>query len=263
VSIAGSSLSVDSGVINLPDGPKVDFNVGILRNVVIGTPRQTSDLTFFSFLYSRSQTTLAHLFGSVSVTFTGAGTAPSNLSPLTNGMTDLLWIDGTDNTTTKIQIDVDTGRMQGNYSWARWFPYVSFRVVGGTFTWYDSLVVYVSHNNTDWYTATGWDTTSLADEALDSSLWIGAESPPPVPGYQWRYARFVFTERHETSSFAYKANVWISQVGIAHISHEAFPQYARVDKPTIYRPTLIGLPSSATAGSGALYNNGDGIVRIA
>jgi Siphovirus ReqiPepy6 Gp37-like protein/Collagen triple helix repeat (20 copies) len=194
-------------------------------------------------LYDRNELINAAYRGDVTINFTGAGnvsTTKSELNKLFNGESDFITISGVDETTERIEVIADVGELVQNYSRAQWQPFVQYRLHAGSFyTWFQSVTVEVSTDGTNWYKpANGsWETTNFSGEQAIPSLWMGKEAVPTgLPGYRWRYAKFTLENIQITESYAAKGFVWITQLGLRHVSAPFTRKYVNVTGDTMYGP---------------------------
>lgn len=191
-----------------------------IKNALLSQPSQSGvDLSMVGY-FDRNELIYSNLAGNVTVSITGAGTA-YNTHYMIDGTGESSEINGTNATTTQIRITIDRGSGVSVYGRAQWQPFVAFRYLGfSQYTYYNHIVCEVSLDGVSWYKPSGgqWETSDAAGEASNGSVWMGSEALPtslPSP-YAWRYARFTLTDRVEGSS--YPGVIWISQVGMRHVS---------------------------------------------
>lgn len=216
------STALDALYVNVTgDTMTGALTVPAIKNAVLSQPSQNAPDYGMIGYFDRNELVYANCTGSVGVTVTGAYSSVTFPEYLVDGSGGFARIDGTDNTTTQIQIVVDRGSNVSNYSYAQWQPFVAYRQIGTAMTYYNNIVCEVSNNGSTWYKPSGgqWETSDAAGDAVDGSVWIGiAGLPTGLPGFVWRYARFTLTNRVENAAYGSKASVWINHVGFRHVS---------------------------------------------
>ncbi len=206
---------------------KAVFNDGAwLKNMLYAIPGEANLDTSMGTAYDRNEIGQGDKRGAITVTLTGAGSAPASKVELVDGSGAFYAITGTGSTTTQIVIKVDLGATVSNYSSANWQPFLQYRLkMGPGFigTWYKSIVVEVSTDDATYYKpASGaWETADASAQEVAGrpfGLWMGTRASPSIPGNVWRYCRFTLTDRQENSGDASKAIVWIAEIGMRHVS---------------------------------------------
>lgn len=211
------------------------------------TGQQISD-EGMSGIYDRTETANICLReGAVcTVTVTGAGTftdTPTNKNVMFDGNPgNFFAISGTDGTTTQIEIHVDMGFNVPNYANATWQPYLQYRLTNGSGSIYDTVLVEVSADNVVWKTASddNWKTDNFSGEEVVPSYWFGVRDLADTPGpliVTWRYFRFTLTERVTGTSSA--DQVWLSELGIRHVSAPWTQHYLSTGGGTIWGVTQL------------------------
>lgn len=212
-----------------------------------------ADFTFTG-LYDRNELANAGLRGTVTITITGAGsvvggTGSVNLNTMFDGIAgDFLDISGIDATTTSIVIHIDMLVAQSNYSSVSWRPFVQYRgAMNLTFSHMRNIVVEVSSDNVNWFKpASGaWETTDAVLTEVVGGLWTGAGGNPGISTY--RYVRFTLTDLFQNAGYASKDRLWITQLGLRHISAPYARQYARTDGSDIWGNVRVMTNHSNTA----------------
>lgn len=211
-------------------------------------------------LYDRNELTNASLRGTVTLAYTGtAGTATTNgINTWFNAQGDYGVISGTDATTTKIEILVDLGSIQGNYSAALWQPFFAYRInpAGNTFTYYKKITCEVSYDGTAWYApASGWQTTDFVAAQFPFGHWMGSNAyPTGLPNSSYRYVRFTLEDRVQGNTYN---DVWISEIGLRHYSAPYARQYVKTAGDDIWGPLFFHNRLNG-AGNFAMFNTATG-----
>lgn len=222
VATADMGSALDSRYVNVTgDTMSGALTVPQIINAVISQPSQSDrDMSMVSY-FDRNELVYANHTGSITYNITGANSLIANSDDLVDGTGNYIDIQGTDNTTTQIQIIVDRGSNVDIFGHAFWQPFLAYRFdTGSGFTWYNNVVVEVSADGSTWYKPSGglWETSNFDNDKTSAGLWIGGYGQPAVPGFVWRYARFTLTDRVENSGYAFKDRVWITAVGVRHVS---------------------------------------------
>lgn len=236
-----TTLDLFSSVVAFPEltiNDRVRGSGGLfVRNSFYAVGGQGVNDTSMTGFFDRDALINSDLTGSVTVNITGAGTnTPANNYLIVNGEADFsALVTGVDATTSQVEIIVDTGAQQLNYSAAVWQPYLMTRgVTQGTYA--NSINVHISSDGVNWFQGTGWSTSDFQTDAqvkdgtnTRGTLWLGSNSTVAgLTGAQWRYARFVLTNFVIDSGYAFNGNLWISQIGIRHYSAPMTKQYLNV-----------------------------------
>ena len=236
--LAGGAVTTEKLADDAVSEAKLAPNI-LLANRYLGIANEgTADLAMTG-LFDRNELTHADkMGGSITVTFTGAGSLSAGQSAyLVDAAGSFCTLAGTDLTTTQIRIAIDLGRIVSVYGRALWQPFFLYRTnAAGSFTWYNQLVVEVSLDNVTWYKPAGgaWEIADFAAQQTFPGGWIGPEAGPGVPGFAWRYARFTLTDRRETAAYASKAEVWIAELGIRHLAAPFARQFLPAIGGTLY-----------------------------
>lgn len=118
---------------------------------------------------------------------------------------------------TKLTIWGDTGQTMPNYALAKWQPYLLYRLTGIA-SIFKTITVEVSSDNVNWQTAAanGWTCADITSSPTFPGFWIGSTVTPTVPTTQtsWRYFRFTLTNIQFNSGYAFKNQIWLSELGI-------------------------------------------------
>lgn len=215
-----------------------------LKNSLVGLLGEGAADTGMTGLFDRNQLTNAFLKPGATVTgvLTGAGSAQAVSNVIFNAAGDFMNLIGTDATSNYV-ITIDLGYSVSVYGRDRWVPFVVFRI--NTY-YFKNIAVEVSSNGTDWCvpaTAGQWSTTNFGtDQILGTAIWMAGEYKPiGLTGNTWRYARFTMSEAVTPTGVIY-----ITQLGIRHVSHSYAPQYILAAGDDIYGPLKLKVinPSS-------------------
>ena len=226
----------------------------LLANRYLGIANEGAADLAMTGLFDRNELTHADkMGGSITVTFTGAGSLSAGQSAyLVDAAGSFCTLAGTNLTTTQIRIVIDLGRIVSVYGRALWQPFFLYRTnAAGSFTWYNQLVVEVSLDNVTWYKPAGgaWEIADFAAQQTFPGGWIGPEAGPGVPGFAWRYARFTLTDRRETAGYASKAEVWIAELGIRHLAAPFARQFLPAIGGTLYGDLALAEGKNIAAGT--------------
>jgi len=253
-STGSTTLDLVSSTLSFPEltiNDRVRGSGGLfVRNSFFAIGGQGISDTSLTGFFDRDQLTDADLTGSITVNITGAGTnTPANNYLLVNGSADFTTlVSGVDATTSLVEIIVDTGSQQANYSAAVWQPYLMTRgIAQGTYA--NNIDVHVSSDGVNWYQGSGWSTSDFNTDAqvkdiggTRGTLWMGSNSVVSgLTGAQWRYARFRLSSFVIDAGYPSNAFLWISQIGIRHYSAPMAKQYLNVRGPnTTYGNFVLG-----------------------
>jgi len=196
-----------------------------------------NDMSMTGF-YDRNELMNSAFNGLITITVTGAGVASTNtvvLNTLVNGSADFSssLVTGITAATTQIEIVIDTGSTQSNYSAASWQPFLQTRLaptsINSSATYARGVDVFLSLDGTNWFqpSAGQWTTTEFSTSSQIPSLWMGGNATPNSPSVltSWRYARFVLTNFSFDPSYGSNGNLWIPQLGIRHYSAPMAKQF--------------------------------------
>ena len=224
------------------------LTAGWIKNSMIGFSTQgTADLGMLGF-YDRNELVNADLRGTVTITFTGAGSVTtSTINNAFNSRGGFLSITGTDSTTTQIVIHIDMGATQPNYSAALWQPFLQYRDAWSltSRSKYKNIVCEVSADNATWYkpSSGAWETTDASAVETVPGLWMGTNASPSIPGNVWRYVRFTLTNRQAGASFA--DQVSISQIGLRHYAAQYSRAWMYTSGDTMYGALVVKTSNAA------------------
>lgn len=192
-------------------------------------------------MYDRTETSHAAYRGIVTVTVTGAGTFTDTVASknkMFDGIPgDFFTITGTDATTTQVVIHIDLLANQANYSNAKWMPFIQYRSgLNSLASHFKTVTAEISTDNSTWYKPAGgeWETTDIATDAQVPGMWFGGNAVSGIPAFTYRYVRFTLTDRFENTGYAFKDQIWISQLGLRHIASPWSRLFVKTSGDTIY-----------------------------
>jgi uncharacterized protein (TIGR02145 family) len=187
-----------------------------------------SDAGMIGILYDRNELTNAGYRGDITISGSALQSVSNNKAE-TNVLVDSrgtfsgnMVLKSSVLSTDNVIINITLPSFVGNYSSARWQPFLQMRL--STLSGYSyprAIKVEVSSDNVNWYTNSTWQTTNFVSS---TGFWIGEFGVPNTPSpalTDWRYARFILSD----FSIGVISNLWISEIGIRHLSAPPARQY--------------------------------------
>lgn len=201
----------------------------LMRNQMTGSPVEDNSETLLYPFGEKNYLAFASDRGTAIVRVTGGGTVDNSttgLRTLFDGNGSFYQISNTTASTSMIEIEVDLKTAVNNYSNAFFTPFLAYRGISGTTgwgSWYRDVQVDVSMDGTDWETMTTANDIDAIPDRYGNTFWVSnAVLAPARFGYTFRFIRFRLTDRVQDPSAGTSQYVWISTVGIKHVSHTFF-----------------------------------------
>jgi hypothetical protein len=235
-----------------------------LQHSTIGVPGEAADTSVVMTFNHRNQLANAGLIGTATYSVNGGTAVPLGNNPFdgSSSYVSIAAVAGDD-----IEIIVEIPTLVSNYGSAKWHPLVAVRNPLNNLTSLQpsTIEAFVSNDGITWYYASGdgWKTTSPETEwKLGGRLWLGTSAVPTLPvalpGYTWRYAKFVLGNLVGGTSYA---SVWLAHLGMIHTSHPGIPDFIGPNGGSIYNRLSFLTPSIGSTTANA-YIDEDGSAKF-
>jgi hypothetical protein len=235
-----------------------------LQHSTIGVPGEAADTSVVMTFNHRNQLANAGLIGTATYSVNGGTAVPLGNNPFdgSSSYVSIAAVAGDD-----IEIIVEIPTLVSNYGSAKWHPLVAVRNPLNNLTSLQpsTIEAFVSNDGITWYypASDGWKTTSPETEwKLGGRLWLGTSAVPTLPvalpGYTWRYAKFVLGDLVGGTSYAY---VWLAHLGMIHTSHPGIPDFIGPNGGSIYNRLSFLTPSIGSTTANA-YIDEDGSAKF-
>jgi hypothetical protein len=235
-----------------------------LQHSTIGVPGEAADTSMVMTFNHRNQLANAGLSGIATYSVNGGTAVPLGNNPFdgSSGFVSIAAAAGDD-----VEIVVEIPTLVSNYASAKWHPLVAMRYPLNNLTALQpsTIEAFVSNDGITWYYASGdgWKTTSPETSwRLGGRMWLGTSAVPTLPvalpGYTWRYAKFVLGDLVGGTSYAY---VWLAHLGMIHTSHPGIPDFIGPNGGSIYNRLSFLTPSIGSTTANA-YIDEDGSAKF-